>query len=60
MPVRVFDGEGVATSADIAEGFTYAANMGARIVNYSGGGATFSQAVQNAIASHPNTEKDTE
>ncbi|MEO8694220.1 MAG: S8 family serine peptidase, partial [Acidimicrobiales bacterium] len=55
MPVRVFDGEGVATSADIAEGFSYAANMGARIVNYSGGGATFSQAVQDAISSHPNT-----
>ena len=55
MPVRVFDGEGVATSADIAEGFAYAGNMGARIVNYSGGGSTFSQAVQDAIAAHPNT-----
>ena len=55
MPVRVFDGEGVATSADIAEGFAYAGNMGARIVNYSGGGGSFSQAVQDAISSHPNT-----
>ena len=55
MPVRVFDGEGVATSADIAEGFTYAGNMGARIVNYSGGGASFSQAVNDAIDAHPNT-----
>ena len=55
MPVRVFDGEGVATSADIAEGFAYAGNMGARIVNYSGGGSTLSLAVQDAIASHPNT-----
>jgi subtilisin family serine protease len=55
MPVRVFDGEGVATSADIAEGFAYAGNMGARIVNYSGAGSSFSQAVQDAIASHPNT-----
>ena len=42
MPVRVFDGEGVATSADIAEGFVYAGRMGARIANYSGGGTTFS------------------
>ncbi|HUP74942.1 MAG TPA: S8 family serine peptidase [Acidimicrobiales bacterium] len=55
MPVRVFDEEGVGTSADIAEGFAYAGKMGARIANYSGGGSTLSEAVHDAIESYPNT-----
>ncbi|MEO8698170.1 MAG: S8 family serine peptidase, partial [Acidimicrobiales bacterium] len=55
MPVRVFNGEGSGTTVDLAEAFNYAGNMGADVVNYSGSGSGFSQAVLDSINNHPNT-----
>jgi subtilisin family serine protease len=55
MPVRVFGGDNLGTTADAAQAFNYAGDMGARIVNFSGGGSSFSQAVADAVNSHPNT-----
>jgi subtilisin family serine protease len=55
MPVRVLDTEGSGSNANITDGFTYAANNGARVVNASLGGGGFSQAMSDAISSHPNT-----
>src|SRR4051794_19468763 len=55
MPVRVINGLGSGTSANIADGFTYAANNGAKVVNASLGGPAFSQAMSDSITTHPNT-----
>ena len=55
MPVRALNASGSGTNADIADGFTYAAANGAKVVNASLGGPVGSQAMSDAITSHPNT-----
>ncbi len=54
LPLRVLDNSGSGWSSDIAEAFAYAGDQGVRIVNASLGGG-FSQAIEDAVASHPNT-----
>ncbi|MBM2827222.1 MAG: peptidase and subtilisin kexin sedolisin, partial [Dehalococcoidia bacterium] len=49
MAVRVMNPEGGGRASDIAAGISYAAQMGARIINMSVGG-DFSLAIQSAIA----------
>jgi serine protease len=39
MPVKVLDSQGSGTHADMADGFTWATNHGADIINYSSGGS---------------------
>ncbi|WP_084285986.1 S8 family serine peptidase [Solirubrobacter soli] len=55
MPLRALDTEGSGTNATITDAFTYAAVNGARVVNASLGGGGFSQAMSDAISTHPNT-----
>ncbi|HYZ92233.1 MAG TPA: S8 family serine peptidase, partial [Actinomycetota bacterium] len=55
MAVRVLDAAGSGTAAGIANGFDYAGDEGARIVNASLGGPAFSQTMKDAIDAHPNT-----
>jgi subtilisin family serine protease len=55
MPIRVSDAFGSATDANVADGFTYAANNGAKVVNVSLGGPGGSQAMSDAITTHPKT-----
>jgi len=53
--LRVFDASGGATNAAVTAAFQYAGDMGIRVVNFSGGGPSFSASMQAAIDSHPNT-----
>jgi subtilisin family serine protease len=55
MAVRALDENGSGWDSDIAAAFSYAADHGARVVNASLGGAGASDAMHQAIASHPNT-----
>jgi thermitase len=51
MPVRVLDNNGSGTLANVANGITWAANNGAKVINLSlggGGSSTLQQAVQYA------------
>src|SRR5690348_1842102 len=52
---RVLDDEGRGTMADLASGFDYLADQGARVVNASLGGYGGDQTLSDAITSHPNT-----
>jgi len=49
MPVQALDADGAGTTTEVAEAYAFAARSGARIVNASLGGATFSQTEYDAI-----------
>ena len=51
MPVRVLDGDGSGSSANVTAGFAFACSHGANIVNASLGGTGYSQAMRDTIAS---------
>ena len=51
MPVRVLDGSGSGSNANVAAGFAYACSHGAVIVNASLGGGGYSTAMRDTIAS---------
>jgi len=55
MPLRVLDASGSGTDANVAAAFNYAGNAGVPIVNASLGGSAPSQAIEQAVAAHPNT-----
>jgi subtilisin family serine protease len=55
MPLRVLSDSGSGTTADVAEGFAWAGDNGADVVNASLQGTAPSQAQRKAIADHPNT-----
>jgi thermitase len=55
MPVRVLDGSGSGSDANVTAGFAYACSHGATIVNASLGGTGNSTAMRDAIAACPNT-----
>ena len=55
VPVRVLDGYGEGTSAEMAEGLDYAGAIGAQVANVSISGAGIDPAVSAAITSHPGT-----
>jgi subtilisin family serine protease len=55
MPVRVLDGSGSGSNANVTAGFAYACSHGATIVNASLGGTGASAAMRDAIAACPNT-----
>ncbi len=51
MPVRVLDGSGRGSNANVTAGFTYACSHGASVVNASLGGTGYSTAMRDAIGS---------
>jgi subtilisin family serine protease len=55
MPLQALDSSGSGTDVDVAAAFNYAGNAGVPIVNASLGSGTPSQAIEQAIADHPNT-----
>jgi len=50
MPVKVMDASGSGYTSDIAEGVTWAADHGARVINMSLGGNDYSSTFKSAIA----------
>jgi hypothetical protein len=55
MPLRVLDQNGSGTDVDVAQAFDDAGADGVPIVNASLGSTAPSQAIEQAIAAHPNT-----
>jgi subtilisin family serine protease len=55
MPLRVLGDDGSGFVSDAITAYAYAARNGARVVNASLGGPTFSRAEHDAIAAAPNT-----
>ena len=55
MPLRVLGDDGSGYVSDAITAYTYAARNGARVVNASLGGPSFSRAEHDAIAAAPNT-----
>ncbi|MBU0727692.1 S8 family serine peptidase, partial [Patescibacteria group bacterium] len=49
MPVKVMDGSGMGTYADVANGIVWSADNGADIINLSIGGYAYSQILQDAV-----------
>lgn len=49
MPIKVLDGNGQGFDADIAEGITWAADHGAKVINLSLGGTQDSPALADAV-----------
>ncbi|HBZ54668.1 MAG TPA: hypothetical protein DEO88_04605 [Syntrophobacteraceae bacterium] len=49
MPVKVLDGNGTGTAADVAEGLTYATDHGAQVVNMSFGSYGHSEMLNDAV-----------
>ena len=54
IPVEALDATGEGTTSDIVAAYGYAVAKGARIVNASFGGSSFSQSEYNAIKAAPN------
>jgi PKD repeat protein len=50
MPVKVLDGNGAGTYADIAEGIIWATNHGAHVINLGLGGTEPSNTLEDAVA----------
>jgi thermitase len=55
MPLRVLDDDGSGFVSDAVTAYAYAARMGARVVNASLGGDSFSRSERDAIAAAPDT-----
>jgi thermitase len=55
MPLRVLGDDGSGYVSDAIAAYTYAARNGARVVNASLGGPSFSRSERDAIAAAPNT-----
>jgi thermitase len=55
LPVRALGPDGEGNASDVASGFAWAADHGARVVNASLSGVGRSVAMENAIAAHPDT-----
>jgi subtilisin family serine protease len=55
MPLRVLGTDGVGSTWDAAQAFTYAARNGATVVNASFGGEGYSRSLNDAIAASPGT-----
>ena len=55
MPLRVLGNDGSGYVSDVVTAYAYAARSGARVVNASLGGDSYSRAEHDAIAAAPNT-----
>lgn len=53
MPLRVLSASGSGSTADVARAFDYAADNGAKVVNASFGGPSYSRATADAVAANP-------
>ena len=55
MPLQVVNSAGTADVSDVAAAFNYAGNLHIPIVNASLGAPGYSQTLEDAVSSHPNT-----
>ena len=49
LPVKIMNGSGTGSTADLAAGIIWAADKGADVINMSVGGFPYSQAIQDAV-----------